>query len=147
MSVKKGVLLLESQPPHIGEVLQVYQQLDRYDSLYICIPLNNMIMPFKLVHAIWSAILKSHATRVQLAAVNGNFAEMSITELPLLFKDHVYLTSDRTVFVHLSSMNIPVELIPEAIGYRGIFLRSAYRQSRALSHLEKGFVNSAKIER
>jgi hypothetical protein len=136
----KAVLFIESQPPHIGELLQIISALQHYNFLYVCINPNSIVMPIQNVIAVWNSILYSLQANVKLATFDADLREVSIDGLPSLFKDCVYLTEDRAAFVHLSSLNIKVQLMPKAFGYCGIFLRSAYRQSRAFTYLENKFL-------
>ena len=139
---KKAVLFLESQPPHLGELLQIINALQNYEQLFVCVNSNPIIMPVRQVLGIWNVALQPYIDNVKLVTFDANLQELAIDELPELFKDCVYLTSDRIAYVHLSSLNvIKVQLMPKVLGYCGIFLRSTYRQSRALTWLENNFLN------
>lgn len=144
---KKGVLLVDSQPPHVGEFLQARQMLDKYDFLYVCITKGTMVIPVDQVAKIWAYLFSAYGDRMKITYVELEFGEALIDDLPGLFDKCVYLTSDRDVFVHLSTLDIDVELIPRSFGYHGIFLRNAYRQSKALDWLEFKYINQAKTEK
>lgn len=138
-----GALIIKSQPPHLGEFLLVVTQLMKYDFLYICLNFKEPLMPIPQVLALWTRLLAPYKKKTELMLIQDNFATVAKEKLPEHLKDVTYLTTDRTVFVHLSTMNVPTELIPRVLGYHGIFIRTAYRQSKALDWLESRFVNSA----
>lgn len=138
---KKAVFFIESQPPHIGELLQVINVLDSYEFLYLCINPNPVIMPINHVLTLWTILLQPYAERVKIVTFEAQLQEIALEELPKLFTGCAYLTDDRVAYVHLSSLNIEVQLVPKALGYYGVFLRNAYRQSRAFTYLENAFLN------
>jgi len=142
-----GVLLVESQPPHAGEFLQARQMLEKYDYLYICILYSSLVMDVRICAQIWASIFQSDLERMTITFADVDFKECMPEDLPALFTSCTYLTSDKETFVHLSTMNVDVELIPNALGYYGIFLRNAYRQSKALNWLEMRFINQAEVEK
>lgn len=140
---RKGVLIIESQPPTAGEFLQLIMQLNHYDFIYICLNFTAEVMAIPRVLTIWKYFLSPYKKKTAVVQVTGNFASVSKEELPEMFKKCTYLTTNKAAFVHLSSMNVPVELIPRVLGYYSIFIRSAYRQSMALDWLEGKTINSA----
>lgn len=143
---KKAVILLESQPPHMGELLQVLRVLQKYETLYICVNAFPSVMPLAIVYEMWAIILQPYATRIHIIASKLQFKSVMKSDLPTTFEDCIYLTSNRETFVHLSSMNVSIELIPRASGFNSTFYQVAYRQSRALDWLENKFVNSNPLE-
>jgi len=143
----KAVLLVESQPPHIGEILQAIQALTKYDFVYICLTVDVTVMSFDHVLSIWVSLLAPYMGRFKVVRCIGNFKEVMEGDLPIKFNMCTFLTPDREIFVHLSSLNVMAELIPRALGYHGIFLRTAFRQSKALDYLEARFINQAILER
>lgn len=136
------MLIVESQPPNTGEFLQALAQLERYEFLYICINSPPAVLPLQRVGAIWASIFKLYGKRIAVVFVTDSFVDAAKSELPEIFDGCDYLTTNKKIFVHLSTMNVDVELIPHALGYRGIFLRNAYRQSRALDWIESRFINT-----
>jgi len=136
-----GVLLVESQPPHAGEFLLAKQMLNEYDFLYVCIIKSTIVINIQSVIAMWITMFDTFADRMRIANTHLNFKEVSADELPVLFDGCTYLTIDKEIFVHLSTLNVHVELLPKVLGYHGIFLRTAYRQSKALNWLEAKFGN------
>jgi hypothetical protein len=135
MTETKAVILLESQPPHIGEISAIWSEIDNFDLMYICVDANVSIMPLPIVLKSWEILLKPYKNKVVLCATKEKFDE--ITVLPELFKGCTVLTTSSKVFVHLGSLNIPVKTVNRLTGYHGIFLRAAYRQGRALDWLQR----------
>ena len=137
----KAVLLLESQPPHLGEMMQIIQLLKRFSFLHICLVAKPAVMEIKAAVGIWTALLQPYVGKVQLGVFAGKFTDIAKDDLPKLYDDCTYQTASREIFVHLSTMNVSVELIPRALGYNTTFIRTAFRQSKALDWLENKFIN------
>ena len=131
---KEALFLLDSQPPHWGELVSVLLKLKDYDQMHICVSGISKIMPIKHVVANWLFVMGAYKN-VTISALLIPFADVAV--LPEQFKDCTVLTTNREIFVHMSSVGIPVELVPRTLGYHGIFLRTAYRQGRALDWLLK----------
>lgn len=140
--MKKAVLLVESQPPHLGEYMLLIHHLNQYDFIYVCLNSPPLVLPIENAMAIWDMLVRDYGDKVQVVSVEDDLTQMSPESLPLEFQDCTILTTSQRIFVHLSSMNLPVELIPNVSGYHSIFLRVAYRQGRALDWLRTRGVNS-----
>ncbi len=140
-SIKKAnaVLLINSQPPHLGELLQFIQQLNKYEFIYVCITGNIAVIALDHVLAIWRNILAPYSNKSAVMFFQKDIYKSSREDFPGAFKDCVWLTADRATYVHLSTLQVNVELIPRAMGYRGTFLRVAFRQSKALDYLEANY--------
>lgn len=130
---KEAVFLVESQPPHLGELTSVLLKMREYDIMHICVSGIPKVMPVPRVIATWLFHLTAYKDKVTVSALFTKFAELS--ELPEVFKHCTVLTTSVKVYVHMTSLNVPVELVPRALGYHGIFQRTAYRQGRALDYL------------
>lgn len=137
----KAVIFLKSQPIHTGEIASVLSIVDSYDKLILHLSADASIMPLDKVFAIWSIILHHSKDKVNIIFSYKGPLEYG-HKLPTALKGCYLLTHSKAVFTHLSSVNLPVRLIPRLMGYRGVFMRSAYRQSRALDWLENNAINS-----
>lgn len=128
-----AVFVCESQPPNIAEVIGVLQKIDAYDKMIVCISGNEKVTPLNQARAIWKIILQKYRQKIYICSYTTPFH--SITVLPELFLGHTILTIDKKIFVHLSSLGIDAFLLPRVSGYEEIFLRAAYRQSKAYEFL------------
>lgn len=142
--MKRAVLLLDSQPPHIGEFLQVLTALKKYDFLYICFYTDPLVMSFDQLYVIWNALLQPYKTKIRLANCKLNLSEVQTEDLPELFNGCTYIMSDKFAFTHFIALGLEPELLLEAIGYNSLFLREAYRKTRALNWLEGRFPSQIK---
>jgi len=140
-SEKQALFLLDSQPPHLGELISVLLKMKDFDIMNICVSGFSKSMPIQNVVATWLFVMSAYEN-VTVSALLLPFIELS--ELPSQFKDCTVLTTDRKVFVHMSSIGVPVELVPRTLGYHGIFIRTAYRQGRALDWLLREAAHSMK---
>jgi len=140
--LNKAVLLIESQPPHLGELMQLLSNFHKYNLIYLCITGAPKVMSHDQVLQVWNFILKPYIKKVQLMIFTHNIIELSKDELPEILDDCTYLTSDRATFVHLSTLGCNSDIIPRALGYNTTFLRTAFRQSKALDWLEARYMNS-----
>lgn len=140
--MKKAVLIVESQPPHLGEYVLLLKAVQDYEFVYVCINSPPLVMPIEHSIAIWEHVTSQYGRQVKVVYVKDDFAEMPPNCLPEEFKDKVLITTSQKIFTHLSSMNLPIELVPNLAGYHGVFLRVAYRQGRALDWLRTKGVNS-----
>lgn len=145
--MKKAILVVESQPPHLGEYILLVHQLQYYDLIYVCLNSEPLVLPIENALAIWDMLTKHHGDKVKVVSMPGDFTQASIGDMPEQFDDCTILTTSQRIFAHLSSMNVSVELIPNVAGYHGIFLRMAYRQGRALDWLRTRAINSINNER
>ncbi len=110
--------------------------------MHICVNGITKGVPIQNVLATWAFIMGAYKDKVTVSALIVPFTELP--ELPPQFKDCTVLTTDRKVFVHISSIGVPVELVPRTLGYHGVFLRTAYRQGRALDWLLSQATHSMK---
>jgi len=139
---KEAVFMLESQPPHLGELITVILKLKEYDTIHICVSGAPKVVPIPMVVATWNFLLDAYKDRTTVSVMPTKFSELA--KLPEIFKDCTVLTTSMEVYVHITSLNIEAELVPSALGYHGIFQRTAYRQGRALDYLFNNRVRVAK---
>ena len=139
---KEALFLIESQPPHLGELTSVLLKMKEYDIMHICVSGIPKVMPIPKVVATWLFHLVAYKDRVTVSSLLIKFTELP--KLPEMFKHCTVLTTSVKVYVHMTSLNVPVELVPRALGYHGIFQRTAYRQGRALDYLLGHAVRGAK---
>jgi len=130
---KEAMFLVESQPPHIGELLSVLMKIDEYDFIYVVVTGTPLVLPVAHALTTWSVMLKAYKDKVLICSSNQKFTE--IVKLPKQYKDCTVLTTSRKTFIHMSSNNIASELVGRPMGYHSTFLRTAYRQGRALDWL------------
>ena len=130
---KEALFLIESQPPHLGELVSVLLKIKEYDVMHICVSAIPQVVPINRVMATWLFLLDAYKDKVTVSAMLSKFEEMP--ELPEMFKGCTVLTTCTKVYVHLSSLNLKAELVPKTLGYCGAFQRTAYRQGRALDYL------------
>ena len=130
---KEAVFFLESQPPHLGELVSILLKLDEYDKMHLCVTGAAKVMPVHKAVAIWAFIFKSYPKEITISSLSTDF--MELTELPEIYKNCVVLTTSNKLYVHLTSIRVPVELVPRTLGYHDIFQRVAYRKGRALDYL------------
>lgn len=148
MQSDEAVLLVEGQPPHTGEFLTMAFSVDRFKHLTVCIDARERVMPLKHSMAIWTQFTKAYAGKVDIISTGLDFAEIAKDELPPAFDNKVILTISKKIFVHLSSIGANVEIVPYAVGYHSSFIRTAYRQGRALDWLiTRGVANHVSANR
>ncbi len=139
---KDAVFFIESQPPHLGEFISVLLKIGEYDTINICVSGISKVVAISTVIATWLLLLRAYGDKVTVSALATKFEEL--TELPEIYKDCTVLTTSTKVYVQMTSLNIDVELVPRALGYSGIFQRTAYRKGRALDYLLSQGVRAAK---
>jgi len=139
---KEAVFFLDSQPPHLGELIPVLLKIKEYDIVHICVSGIPKVIPIPNVIATWLFLLEAYKHKITVSSLLINFEELS--ELPEIFKDCTVLTISPKIYVHMTSLNIETELVPRARGYVGIFQRTAYRQGRALDYLYRYGTQKAK---
>jgi len=137
-----AVLIIDSQPPHLGELLQLLSNLHKYDLICFCINGQEKVISHQHVLQIWHSILQPYAEKVSLMVFSYDFTQLDKDLIPEMLENCTFLTSDRQIFVHLSGIGLNAELIPRALGYHSIFFRAAFKQSKALDWLESKFINS-----
>lgn len=139
---KEALFLLESQPPHLGELTSILLKMKEYDIMHVCVSGVPKVMPINRVIATWLFHLEAYKHKATVSSLLIKFEELPA--LPEIFKHCTVLTTSIKVYVHMTSLNIPVELVPHALGYHGIFQRTAYRQGRALDYLLGRAMQAAK---
>ena len=138
---KQAVFFVESQPPHLGELTSILLKIKEYDVMHICVSGIPKVMSIKRAMVMWEFHLDAYKDKVQVSAITVKFEELA--ELPEMFKECTVLTTSMAVYVHMSSLNIESELVPRALGYYGMFQRTAYRQGRALDFLHQHAAQAA----
>lgn len=126
----KAVYIIESQPPTLGELYSLYRIVDNFDHIFLCIQNAPMVTPVPAAMAIWETLIKPYQDKVTLCIGDKDF--VSVSKIPEKYEDCKILTISQPIFTHLQSLNINVGLVPRLPGYESIFLRAAYRQSKAL---------------
>ena len=132
--INKAVFLLESQPPHIGEVLSVLSVIDEYEFLYICVSNRATVLPILHVIKIWEQLLKAYDKKIAVCSEEWDF--VTSTNLPEKFKDCAIFTVSQKIYANLSIGSLPVELVATAIGYETIFEASAFKKGRAYHYIK-----------
>ena len=144
---KSAVLFLTSQPIHIGEVVTVLSNIDYYDRLHLCLSGNPTVMPLKHVYTLWSVILRQYRGKITLSFLDTPPTDLQVRTMPVQLEKKLLLTYDQKIFTHFSSLGYPIKLLPKVMGFHEVFLRAAYRQSRALDWLNNNGVNSIHTEK
>jgi len=139
---KDAVFFIESQPPHLGELISVLLKMKEYDTMNICVSGIPKVVSVSMAIATWTHLLDAYKDKVTVSALATKFEELS--ELPEIFANCTVLTTSTKVYVQMTSFDIEVELVPTALGYSGIFQRTAYRKGRALDYLLNKGVRAAK---
>jgi len=130
-----GVFIVESQPPTFSEVFALFQIVDSFDHIFLCIQNTPMVVNTGQVLAQWDAIIKPYATKITLCFGDSDFK--SVSEIPDKYKNCKLVTISPEIYVHLQALNVDVGLLPRLLGYEGIFMRAAYRQSKALEWIRQ----------
>lgn len=138
----EALFLVESQPPHLGEMTSVLLKMKDYDVMHICVSGIPKVMPVPKVIATWLFHLAPYKDKVTVSSLFMKFEEMP--KLPEMFKHCTVLTTSTKVYVHMTSLNVKTELVPTVLGYHGAFQRTAYRQGRALDWLLSQKARAAK---
>ncbi len=139
---KEAVFFVESQPPHLGELTSVLLKIKAYDVMHICVSGIPQVMSVERALVTWKFLLDVYKDKITVSALLVNFSELP--ELPERFKNCTVLTTSTKVFVHMTSLDVSVELVPRVLGYHDIFQRTAYRQGRALDYLHSNKTQTAK---
>lgn len=139
---KEAVFFIESQPPHLGELISVLLKIKDFDKMHICVNATPSVLPISRVIATWLFLLDAYKNKITATAMIPKFSEMA--ELPEMFKGCTVLTTSTEVYVHMSSLGVATELVPRTLGYCETFQKTAYRQGRALDYLLSQSVQVAK---
>ena len=139
---REALFLVESQPPHLGELISILLKMNEYDIVHVCVSGIPSVLPISRVTVTWRFILNAYKRKATVSYINTKFEEMP--GLPEMFKHCTVLTTSPKVYVHMSSLGIPTELVPRTMGYCGVFQRTAYRQGRALDFLLSNTVRGVK---
>jgi len=130
---KEALFLIESQPPHLGELISILLKLKEYDIMHICVSGIPKVIPVSRVIATWQFLLHDYKNKVTILTMIVKYEEL--TALPEIFKKCTVLTTSSKVYTHMSSLGVETELVPKTIGYCDTFQRTAYRQGRAYDYL------------
>lgn len=133
--MNKAVFIVESQPPKFSEVYALFSIIDEYDHILLCVQNSPMVLPTQTVLALWDTIIKPYQDKVTLSFGEQNFH--SISKLPEEYHEYKLLTIEPSIFVHLQSLNFDTGLLPRISGYESLFMRTAFRQSKALEWIRK----------
>jgi len=131
---KEALFLLESQPPHLGELIPVLLKLQEYDTMHVCISGVPKVVPVARVIATWKFLLAAYKSKASILVINEKYEEL--TELPEIFKNCTVLTTSLKVYIHMASLGVETELVPKPLGYCDVFQRTAYRQGRAYDFIQ-----------
>jgi len=140
-----AVILLESQPPHLGELLFIANEVNNYDHIYVLVEGKSSVISIPHVVSIWDTVLEVYGDKISLGVSNLDFS--SITRLPDDIQSCTILTQSQPIFAHLSSINANVKLSSYAQGYHTIFIRAAYRQGKSLDWLRTHTTLASKKEK
>jgi len=133
--MSNAVFIVESQPPKFSEVYALFSIIDQYDNILLCVQNTPMVLPTQTVLALWDTIIEPYRDKITLSFSEKDFKSMA--QLPKEYHDYKLLTIEPEIFVHLQSLNFDTGLLPRIEGYENVFLRAAFRQSKALSWLRR----------
>jgi len=130
--MSSAAIIIESQPPHVGQFLAIRDVLQKYDNVIICIIDKPMVMSTARVIATWTLILEDYSFSI----VPINIEDALEKGLPDYLKEiETILVSDKHIFVALNTLGVDVGLLGHVKGYNDVFIRAAYRQGLAYDYL------------
>jgi len=130
--MNRAVIIIESQPPHLGQFLAVRDVIQNNKDVLICIVDKPMVMSTEKVIATWTIMLEEYG--YSISSIDIDYVMQH--GLPdYLSSEDKYYVSDKHLFVHLNSLNVDVSLLGHVKGYNDIFVRMAYRQGLAYDYL------------
>lgn len=130
-----AVFIVESQPPTFSEVLALFQIVDSFEHIFLCVQNSPMVIDTGQVLAQWETIIKDYKNKITLTFGDSDFK--SVSKIPEKYQNCKLLTISQEIFVHLQSLNVDIGLLPRISGYEGTFMRAAYRQSKALEWIRQ----------
>ena len=97
---KEALFVLESQPPHLGELIPVLLKIKEYDIMHICINGIPKVVPIPVVIATWHFLLDAYKDKITVSTLFEKFEELP--ELPEVFKHCTVLTTSPKVYTHMA---------------------------------------------
>jgi hypothetical protein len=141
----KAVFFLESQPPHLGELIAVISVLDDFDLVYVCVSARGTILPVAVVEKTWEYILKPYDKKIMICSTVQDFR--TTTDLPEMFEGCKILTMSQRMFANLASSSLPVTLVASVVGYDTVFEASAFRKARSYHYIKsRSYLKGGKEE-
>jgi hypothetical protein len=132
--INKAVFFLESQPPHLGELIAVLSVVDEYELLYICVSNKGTILPVAHVIKMWEFVLKAYNKKIVICSTQQDFR--TTTDFPEMFEGCKILTVSQRMFANFATTGLPVILVASAIGYDTVFEATAFRKARSYHYLK-----------
>ena len=133
--MSNAIVILECQPPHLGQILAIKQVLDKHDFVYIYIIDKEYVIAVKKAVSITTSALEPYdnfriyTTELDFTTIGG-LPESMVEHNP----DVIYV-SDKHMFTHLNSIGMPVDFLGHIKGYDDLFIRTAFRQGIAKDYL------------
>ena len=141
----KAVFFLESQPPHLGELIAVLSVINEYDLIYICVSNKGIILPVNIVIKTWEYILKPYEKKIVICDTAQDFR--TTTDLPEIFEGCKILTMSQRMFANFATASLPVILVASVVGYDTVFEASAYRKARSYQYIKtRSYLKNVKEE-
>jgi len=129
-----ATVIIEAQPPHLGQFVAIQSLLKTYDTVTVCIIDKPILMATNKAVTILTAAFSDYS-EVGLAVSDLNF--LAIGTLPKQLQADMIFVSDKHIFTHLNSLGYKVEFLPHVQGYNDLFIRVAYRQGLAKDYLAR----------
>lgn len=126
----RAVLIVESQPPNISEVVALFSLVNKYEHVILCVQNNPIVISVGQVMSIWQLLIEPVEDKVTLTFGDKEFK--SIAKIPKEYEDCHLLTVAPDIYTHLQSLGVEAGLLPRLQGYEPTFLQVAYKQSKAL---------------
>ena len=135
--MSNAIIIIECQPPHLGQLLAIKSCLENHDFCYIYVIDKEYVMNTDKAISILSGALKPYdnfrmfKTSIDFTSAGG-LPESMVEHNP----DTIYV-EDKHVFTHLNGIGMPVDFLGHVKGYDPLFIRVAFRQGLAKDYMAR----------
>ena len=138
---KIAVFPIKSNPPHMGNLLELYHASTKYDKIYVAIYKNVTVLPVKIVIDVLGRILHRFTDMFEIVETPYDFS--NISSLPPEFKKlgvKYIITSSDKIYANFAGKGYPfLERIPRARGYYDEYQQIAYARGFILDQIKGQF--------
>jgi len=138
---KIAVFPIASNPPHFGNILELFHASYKYSKIYVAVYNKPVLMPTSMVIAELKRILNRFTDMFVVIETDYDFS--NINTMPPEYKKlgiKYIITSSNKIYANFAGKSFPfIRRVPKARGYYDEYQQTAYARGIVLDQIKKTF--------
>ena len=136
-----AVFPIASNPPHLGNILEIFNASHNYSKIYVAVYNKPLVMPTSMVISELKRILNRFSDMFVVIETDYDFSNIN-TMPPEYAKLGIkyIITSSNKIYANFAGKSFPfIRRVPKARGYYDEYQQTAYARGIVLDQIKKTF--------